>query len=190
MDAAEPTRNGSAPAPARFAGRLRPRRRLRLSPLDSSFVIREDVVPGYHGHAASVALFEGPAPSPEALAEHVAGRLDRIPRSRQRMSIPPGRFARAVWVTSPPGEMEALYYQCRAALDVAAVGFLTPGLTRTFAVVTHDDSANVPLIGDRGLIADLDEIAARLRDEARLLDVSVRELAVAPGAEAEAQALT
>jgi hypothetical protein len=72
------------------------------------------------------------------------------------------------------------------------VGFLTPGLTLTFAVVTYDDSVNVSLIGDRELIADLDEIAARLRDEARLLDVGVRQLAVVPGAaaQAEAEALT
>ncbi|MEA2240486.1 MAG: C-terminal domain [Solirubrobacteraceae bacterium] len=75
---------------------------------------------------------------------------------------------------------------------MAAVGFLTPGLTLTFAVVTYDDSVNVSLIGDRELIADLDEIAARLRDEARLLDVGVRQLAVVPGAaaQAEAEALT
>jgi diacylglycerol O-acyltransferase / wax synthase len=497
--AAEPARNGSAPSPARRAGRLRPRRRRRLSALDSSFVIGEDVFPGYHGHVASVALFEGPAPTREAFAEHVAGRLDRIPRSRQRMSTPPGGLARAVWVddehfrldehlkhatvpahggdaelreliatllserlprdrplwelwlldgmagdrwallfklqhammdgtgvvrdlralldsdpaaappaptawrpapepapvtllaeaagdglgaalrvtrgvaraitapqrardrlratksgfmelaemgrgprlqsplngacgphrrvqwlaldlddlkatgrrhdatandvvvamvagavrrwcaqreigleghalramvpvklredrqavgnslamlaialpvhvsdplerldltaaqtraaknsdqsiathtilraqdliperalpragrllweardvnltvTSPPGKLEALYYQGRRALDVAAVGFLTPGLTLTFAVVTYDDSVTVSLIGDRELIADLDEIAAWLRDEARVLDVNVRELAVVPGAAAEAEALT
>jgi uncharacterized protein DUF1298 len=64
-------------------------------------------------------------------------------------------------------------------------------LTLTFAVVTYDDSVNVSLIGDRELIADLDEIAARLRDEARLLDIGVRQLAVVPGvAAAEAEALT
>jgi diacylglycerol O-acyltransferase / wax synthase len=95
----------AAPAVARrrsarqpLAGRLRPRRRLRLSALDGSFVIGEDVFPGFHGHVGSVVLFEGPAPTPEGLAEHVAGRLGRLPRFRQRTATPPGGLARAVWV--------------------------------------------------------------------------------------------
>ncbi|MEA2244499.1 MAG: diacylglycerol O-acyltransferase / wax synthase [Solirubrobacteraceae bacterium] len=104
LRAAVPTAPPSPPRAHRgrarppLAGRLRPRRRLRLSALDSSFVIGEDVFPGFHGHVGSVVILEGPAPSPDALAEHVAARLGRLPRFRQRMATPPGGLARPVWV--------------------------------------------------------------------------------------------
>jgi diacylglycerol O-acyltransferase / wax synthase len=104
------------------------------------------------------------------------------------------RAGRVLWeardmhltVTSMPGDLDTLYFDGRRALDVTVVGFLTPGLTLTFAVVTYGDTLTVSLIGDPELLTDLDRIAGAFRDEAELLGVGVRRLAVEPVAESGA----
>ncbi len=57
----------------------------RLSALDSTFLHLEHGTAA-HMHVASVMLFDGPAPSQEELVDHVLGRMDLVPRYRQRLA--------------------------------------------------------------------------------------------------------
>jgi hypothetical protein len=50
----------------------------RLSPLDASFLHIEDGVS--HMHIASVAIFEGPAPTYAEVRGTIAGKLPLVPR--------------------------------------------------------------------------------------------------------------
>ncbi len=68
----------------------------RLSPQDASFLHVENDV--NHMHIASVAIFEGPAPSYDEIAEMVASKLDSVPRYRQRVRFVPFELGRPVWV--------------------------------------------------------------------------------------------
>ena len=52
-------------------------------------------------HIGSVALFEGPAPRYEQLADVVAGKLPALPRYRQRVRSVPLDVGRALWVEDP-----------------------------------------------------------------------------------------
>lgn len=70
----------------------------RLRALETSFLVGEDVIPGYLGHNASLFVFEGPAPSVSELAARVESRLGSLPRYRQRVVNVPGGVARPVWV--------------------------------------------------------------------------------------------
>ncbi len=71
----------------------------RISPVDASFLEREKA--GARLHVASVAVFEGPAPSWDAVREHVEARLHLVPRFRQRLAEVPLNQGRAVWVDDP-----------------------------------------------------------------------------------------
>jgi diacylglycerol O-acyltransferase len=72
----------------------------RLSALDASFLDVETA--SAHMHVGWAAAFdppdEGPAPSFEQLRDHVARRLQRAPRYRQRLAGVPLGLARPVWV--------------------------------------------------------------------------------------------
>ena len=70
----------------------------RLSALDASFLEVES--PRAHMHVGWVALFrrEGDGPSFEALRDHVAARLPRAPRYRQRLVRVPLGVGNPVWV--------------------------------------------------------------------------------------------
>src|SRR4249919_539173 len=68
----------------------------RLSPLDAEFLHLEDGIA--HMHIAGVSVFEGPAPSAEALEELVRSKLHLIPRYRQRVRSVPLELGRPVWV--------------------------------------------------------------------------------------------
>lgn len=76
----------------------------RLTALDNSFLVLEDADRHTPMHVASVALFEaGPLRRPdggidfERIVGHIAARLHRIPRYRQRLAYIPIE-ARPVWV--------------------------------------------------------------------------------------------
>jgi diacylglycerol O-acyltransferase / wax synthase len=73
---------------------------VRLSPLDSSFLRVES--PTAHMHVGWVALFsppeEGPRPTFKELRDHVASRLVRAPRYRQRLAPVPFGIHDPVWV--------------------------------------------------------------------------------------------
>ena len=71
----------------------------RLSPLDSWFLYFEDGT--NHMHVASVAIFEGPAPTDEELLAATAAKLPLIPRYRQKVRFVPLSMGRPVWVDDP-----------------------------------------------------------------------------------------
>ncbi len=71
----------------------------RLSTLDAEFLHLED--DGQRLHIAGVCVFEGPAPRFEDLRGLLAGRLDAIPRYRQRVQTVPLELGRPVWVDDP-----------------------------------------------------------------------------------------
>lgn len=71
----------------------------RMSPLDAMFLHIEDG--NTHMHIASCAIFEGPAPAYSDLVELFAGKLQFVPRYRQKVRFVPGGVGRPVWVDDP-----------------------------------------------------------------------------------------
>ncbi|HEV7806246.1 MAG TPA: wax ester/triacylglycerol synthase family O-acyltransferase [Solirubrobacteraceae bacterium] len=71
----------------------------RISALDASFLRQEKA--GARLHAASVTVFDGPAPSWDELRAHVESRLHLVPRFRQRLAEVPLQQGRPVWVDDP-----------------------------------------------------------------------------------------
>ncbi len=76
----------------------------RLSPLDASFLHIEDHVS--HMHIASVAIFEGPPPAFGDIVAMVDGKLDLVPRYRQKVRTVPFELGRPVWVDDPHFNIE------------------------------------------------------------------------------------
>jgi WS/DGAT/MGAT family acyltransferase len=72
----------------------------RLSALDATFLHLEDHSTA-HMHVASVMVFEGRAPTPEQLIQHVLDRLHLVPRYRQRLAYVPLDQGRPVWTDDP-----------------------------------------------------------------------------------------
>lgn len=70
-----------------------------MSPIDSSFLhIENDVTPM---HIGGVSLFEGPPPAFEDLKAMVAGKLDLVPRYRQKVRFVPLGAGSPVWIDDP-----------------------------------------------------------------------------------------
>src|SRR5512140_3052770 len=84
----------------------------RLSGLDAMFLYIEDRTA--HMHVGAVLVFEGPAPSYEALASRIASRLPRVPRYRQRLATVPLGAGRPVWIDD--ARFDLRYHVRRAAL--------------------------------------------------------------------------
>ena len=80
----------------------------RLSSLDTSFL--EVETPAAHMHVGWASLFgvpeERPRPSFDQLVEHLAGRMARAPRYRQRFAQIPLGAADPVWVDAEDFEIE------------------------------------------------------------------------------------
>lgn len=72
----------------------------RLSALDSAFLHLEDDSTA-HMHVASVMVFEGKAPTPQELIDHVLSRLHLVPRYRQRLAYVPLGQGRPIWTDDP-----------------------------------------------------------------------------------------
>jgi len=72
----------------------------RLSALDSAFLHLENNSTA-HMHVASVMVFEGKAPTPQELVDHVMSRLHLVPRYRQRLAYVPFDQGRPVWTDDP-----------------------------------------------------------------------------------------
>ncbi len=72
----------------------------RLTGLDTAFLHLEDHSTA-HMHVASVMIFEGRAPTPQELVEHVQSRLHLVPRYRQRLAYVPFDQGRPVWTDDP-----------------------------------------------------------------------------------------
>jgi diacylglycerol O-acyltransferase len=72
----------------------------RLTALDSTFLHLEDNSTA-HMHVASVMVFDGVAPTPQELVDHVVSRLHLVPRYRQRLAFVPYGQGRPVWTDDP-----------------------------------------------------------------------------------------
>jgi WS/DGAT/MGAT family acyltransferase len=70
-----------------------------MSPMDASFLHIEG--PNNPMHIGGVSIFEGPAPPFERLEEMVGGKLDLVPRYRQKVRFVPLGLGRPVWVEDP-----------------------------------------------------------------------------------------
>jgi diacylglycerol O-acyltransferase len=70
-----------------------------MSPMDASFLHIE--TPMNPMHIGGVSIFEGPAPPFERLEEMVEGKLDMVPRYRQKVRFIPLGLGRPVWVDDP-----------------------------------------------------------------------------------------
>jgi WS/DGAT/MGAT family acyltransferase len=70
-----------------------------MSAIDSSFLhVENDVTPM---HIGGVSLFEGPPPPFEELKQMVAGKLDLVPRYRQKVRFVPLGAGTPAWVDDP-----------------------------------------------------------------------------------------
>ena len=67
----------------------------RLTAVDASFLTNE--TSSSHMHVGAILIFEGPPPLYVDLVEHVRGRLDQVPRFRQRIVVPPLEAGRPLW---------------------------------------------------------------------------------------------
>src|SRR4249919_4015459 len=67
----------------------------RLTAVDASFLTNE--TSASHMHIGAVLVFEGPPPKYVDFVEHVRGRLDKVPRFRQRLMVPPLEAGRPLW---------------------------------------------------------------------------------------------
>jgi WS/DGAT/MGAT family acyltransferase len=70
-----------------------------MSPMDASFLHIEG--PNNPMHIGGVSIFEGPAPPFERFEGMVAGKLDLVPRYRQKVRFVPLDLGRPVWVEDP-----------------------------------------------------------------------------------------
>ncbi len=75
-----------------------------MSPQDAFFLHVENDVD--HMHSASVAVFEGPAPSFDETVELIRSKLHLVPRYRQTIRFVPLELGRPVWVDDPHFNIE------------------------------------------------------------------------------------
>ncbi|HET9020344.1 MAG TPA: wax ester/triacylglycerol synthase family O-acyltransferase [Ornithinibacter sp.] len=78
----------------------------RLTPLSAAFLQAEDEDPTTSMAIASVAVFEGPAPTQAQLVAHVRGRLPLVPRYRQTVRQVPLDLAAPVWLDDPATDLD------------------------------------------------------------------------------------
>ncbi len=76
----------------------------RLSSIDASFLAQERG--GAHMHIGAVMLFEGPPPSREEFSAHIASRLGKVPRYRQKLAVPRLEMGRPLWIDDPTFNVE------------------------------------------------------------------------------------
>jgi diacylglycerol O-acyltransferase / wax synthase len=67
----------------------------RLTAVDASFLSNETSTS--HMHVGAILIFEGPPPLYVDLVEHIRGRLNQVPRFRQRIVVPPLEAGRPLW---------------------------------------------------------------------------------------------
>jgi diacylglycerol O-acyltransferase len=67
----------------------------RLTAIDASFLTNESS--SSHMHIGGLLIFEGPPPKYVDLVEHIRGRLDKVPRFRQKLVAPPMEAGRPLW---------------------------------------------------------------------------------------------
>ncbi len=74
---------------------------LRLNPIDAQFVDAEDEDRHASFAIASIAVFEGPAPSYEEFLHAIEGRLPLVPLYKRKLRTVPLRLGPPVWVDDP-----------------------------------------------------------------------------------------
>lgn len=99
----------------------------RMTALDAAFLEAEDEEPGVSLAIASIAVFEGPAPSRAEFRASLAGRLPLIPRYRQKARELPWDVGPPVWVDDPSFDLD--YHVRSTALP-------PPGGDRELAALT------------------------------------------------------
>src|SRR5437763_13359193 len=102
----------------------------RLSPLDASFLaVESDTAPMHVGWAAVFSpSSDGPRPTFEQLRDHIAARLDRAPRYRQRLAFVPFGVHDPVWVDDDCFDIDehVLKEPASSIDDLAAVAMSSP----------------------------------------------------------------
>ncbi len=101
----------------------------RLSSLDAMFLHIEDA--SAHMHVGGVFVCEGRPPSQGELLAHLASRLDRVPRYRQRLSFVPFGLGRPAWVDD--GGFELSHHVRRVATAAPGVEALEVAAARIFS---------------------------------------------------------
>ncbi|MFC4950733.1 WS/DGAT/MGAT family O-acyltransferase [Pseudonocardia sp. GCM10023141] len=86
----------------------------RMTPLDAAFLQIEDSEPTASLAISSVAVFDGPPPTPEDFRRHIAGRLPLIPRYRQKVRQIPLDIGPPVWIDDEHFDID--YHLRRTAL--------------------------------------------------------------------------
>ncbi|MCU0309655.1 MAG: wax ester/triacylglycerol synthase family O-acyltransferase [Acidimicrobiales bacterium] len=86
----------------------------RMNPIDVSFLHIEDSDRAAGLHIGSIGIFEGPPPPQSRISALVDGRLDLVPRYRQRVVTVPMGLGRPVWVDDDAFELD--YHLRRTAL--------------------------------------------------------------------------
>lgn len=76
----------------------------RLSPVDATFLYIEG--PATPMHVGGIFVYDGRAPSYREFVDHIASRLDRIPRYRQKLAFVPLGLGRPVWVDDADFDVE------------------------------------------------------------------------------------
>ncbi|HEY5317935.1 MAG TPA: wax ester/triacylglycerol synthase family O-acyltransferase [Solirubrobacteraceae bacterium] len=111
--------------------------RTRLTPLDAAFLALEsEDAPMHVGWAALFAPpAEGPRPSFDAISAHIAGRLGRAPRYRQKLAEVPLGLDDPVWVDDPEFDI-ALHVRRAGGADFGQL---------------VDEIMSAPLVHDRAL---------------------------------------
>jgi diacylglycerol O-acyltransferase / wax synthase len=100
----------------------------RLSALDASFLAVEG--PDTPMHVGWVAQFDGPSPAYELLLDHIAGRLGRAPRFRQRLAEVPLGVHDPVWVDDPDFDPAAHLPEAHGDLSAVVDAVLSTPLRR------------------------------------------------------------
>ena len=105
----------------------------RLSPLDASFLEVESATA--HMHVGWAAVFEppahGPRPTFAQLRDHIASRLGRAPRYRQRLAPVPLGVSEPAWVDDPLFDIDRHIVQTRSGdLDAIVDGVMSVPLDR------------------------------------------------------------
>jgi WS/DGAT/MGAT family acyltransferase len=67
----------------------------RLTAVDASFLTNESS--SSHMHIGGLLIFEGPPPPYVEFVDHVRSRLDKVPRFRQHLVVPPLEAGRPLW---------------------------------------------------------------------------------------------
>jgi diacylglycerol O-acyltransferase / wax synthase len=95
-----------------------------LSTLDAEFLYLEDGIS--HMHIAGACIFDGPPPTMDELTRLVEGKMQQIPRYRQRVRSVPLELGRPVWADDP--HFDLCYHLRRTALP-------SPGDDDTFCTL-------------------------------------------------------